>query len=811
MRDFARPCRRRLFAAWFLAALTFAALCPSATAQTPEWTWVSGDSVLSASSIAPGVFGTLGKPAPGNVPPGRFGTGASWVDKNGNFWLFGGGQAANGLPENYLNDFWKFNPIMGEWTWMGGSASPNVPSTYGMKGVAAAGNIPGARAGSVGLVDSKGKFWLFGGEGFGQTSGGPLNELWEFDPATNEWTFVSGDETPGSDGHYGSLGVPSGSNRPPGKVNPAGWIDGNDNLWIFGGLGPDSVGTGGYLNDLWNFNTATREWTWISGSDTAFDNTAIGQYGGLGVEASGNVPPARYSAANWTDRSGNLWFFGGLFTQLAPNTGALTQFGDLWRFRPSTGDWTWMGGNSAPNGTGVWGTLGTPSGNNEPSSRWGSTSWTGADGEFWLFGGQGWGSDGYGGYLNDLWEYNPTANEWAWMNGASVPGLPGNYGMLGVSSPVNTPGARIYAASATTDPEGTLWLFGGGGLDAYGNGGDLNDLWIYAAAAGTPTFAPPAGPYPAAQQVTIKDATAGAAIYYTTDRSTPTTGSTKYSAAIPVSQTTTVRAIAAAPGHTQSAVASATYTLPPDQYIVWAAITATEYADSALSLRATASSGLRVSFASTTPKHCTVSGATASLLQAGYCMIVATQAGNSSYDPAAAVTQTIPVHHRNQTIAWPPIFGLQYPLTSLELTATASSGLKVSFASSSPAICTVSGTKLSLLTSGVCLVNATQAGDGTYYPKTIGKVVGVLHLNQTIEFPVIPRQVVGAQVALTATASSGLPVTFASATSSVCTVSGTSATLLKAGTCTIQARQAGSDIYYAAPRPERSFTVAGGS
>ena len=77
----------------------------------------------------------------------------------------------------------------------------------------------------------------------------------------------------------------------------------------------------------------------------------------------------------------------------------------------------------------------------------------------------------------------------------------------------------------------------------------------------TPTFTPAAGTYTTAQSVTIADATSGAAIYYTTDGSVPTSASTKYSAAIPVAATTTINAIAIAPGATASAVATAAYTL----------------------------------------------------------------------------------------------------------------------------------------------------------------------------------------------------------------------------------------------------------
>jgi hypothetical protein len=57
---------------------------------------------------------------------------------------------------------------------------------------------------------------------------------------------------------------------------------------------------------------------------------------------------------------------------------------------------------------------------NIPSGRSGAVSWTDAKGNLWLFGGSSYSRNGIQSYLNDLWEFNPSTNEWAWMGGASV-------------------------------------------------------------------------------------------------------------------------------------------------------------------------------------------------------------------------------------------------------------------------------------------------------------------------------------------------------------------------------------------------------
>ena len=272
-------------------------------------------------------------------------------------------------------------------------------------------------------------------------------------------------------------------------------------------------------------------------------------------------------------------------------------------------------------------------------------------------------------------------------------------------------------------------------------------------------------------------------------------GNLAYASATPVSQNI---AVTSAPLTSQTI----TFSQPTAQIV-----------GTPLTLTATASSGLAVSYASTTQTVCTLSGTTATFLTAGTCTINAAQAGNSTYAAATMVTRNFavnaaPLTAQTITFAQPAAQTVGTPLT---LTAAASSGLAVSYASTTPTVCTVSGTTATFLAAGTCTINAAQAGDSTYAAATM--VTRSFEVNaapltkQTITFAQPAAQTVGTPLTLTATASSGLAVSYASTTQTVCTVSGTTVTFLAGGTCTINATQGGDSTYAAATPVARSFTV----
>jgi N-acetylneuraminic acid mutarotase len=279
-----------------------------------NWTWVSGSNATNQY----GVYGTKGTAAPGNVPGARESS-VSWVDASGNLWLFGGVGYATSGSSGRLNDLWRFDGT--NWTWVSGSNATWQYGVYGTKGVAAPGNVPGARDASVSWIDASGNLWLFGGWGYAASgSYYYLNDLWKFD-GTN-WTWVSGSDVTNQAGVYGTKGVAASGNVPGARGYSVSWIDAGGNLWLFGGWGYVASGSG-YLNDLWKFDG--DNWTWVSGSNAI---SQLGVYGTKGVPASDNVPGARRYSVSWIDSAGNLWIHGG-WGYAASGSGNLN---DLWKF-----------------------------------------------------------------------------------------------------------------------------------------------------------------------------------------------------------------------------------------------------------------------------------------------------------------------------------------------------------------------------------------------------------------------------------------------------------------------------------------------
>lgn len=361
-----------------------------------------------------------------------------------------------------------------DWAWLRGNSTTSVVSSYGTMGISSPANDPGSRHGAAAWTDNSGNLWQFGGEGYANTAVmGWLNDLWKYNPATNEWTWVKGPNVTNIAGQYGTIGVPSPTNNPGAREFPSCWKDNSGNFWLFGGDGWDALGNFGRLNDLWKYNISTNEWTWIKGSNLANPN---GTYGTIGVSAPGNNPGGRHGGGAWTDGAGNLWLIGGYGF---PASGTDGHLNDLWRYNLTTNEWTWIRGNNTINVNGTYGPKGVAAPANNPGGREFPAIWKDpAANAVWMFGGGGYGSSGGPGHLNDLWRYNPGGNVWTYVAGTDLLNQLGIYGAKGVPSNTVAPGGR-YSMTTLVDNWGNLWMFGGIGYSGSPMIGRLNDLFRY--------------------------------------------------------------------------------------------------------------------------------------------------------------------------------------------------------------------------------------------------------------------------------------------------------------------------------------------
>lgn len=312
----------------------------------------------------------------------------------------------------------------------------------------------------------------------------------------NEWTWIGGSSSVptgcsypigcGQAGVYGTQKVGAQANMPGGRSAANNWTARDGRLWLFAGLGVDSAGTPGGLDDLWVLDPSTVQWTWMGGSNTL--PTKWGSeppvFGTKGVASVGNWPGSRAYSNQWTDSSGNFWLFG---------AGSLGTPNDLWSFQPLANQWTWVGGESSvPHGvigaSGIYTSNGTPD-TPRPGTRGGAYSCSDAAGNQWLFGGSGVDSVGNQGLENDLWVYNSTLGKWAWLAGSKTvlpdgyTGATGGgptpvYGTQGIPAAGNTPGGR-EGGVCWVDSGGNLWIFGGYGQHLSGMTVDWSDMWEF--------------------------------------------------------------------------------------------------------------------------------------------------------------------------------------------------------------------------------------------------------------------------------------------------------------------------------------------
>lgn len=260
-------------------------------------------------------------------------------------------------------------------------------------------------------------------------------------------------------------------------------------------------------------------------------------------------------------------------------------------------------------------------------------------------------------------------------------------------------------------------------------------------------------------------------------------------------------------------------TVSTPQTITFPAPGPVTYGVAPLTLSATASSGLTVTF-SVVSGPATVSGTTLTILSAGSVVVQADQAGDATHTAAVPVQRTLTVNKATSTLALSASAASVNLNSNVTFTATVASGSLpaptgiVTFFDGSTQLAPVpvnaSGVatySTTSLAAGTHSITATYAGDANFTPSSSSPAVIAVITSQTITFPALSPVTYGvAPITLSATASSGLPVTF-SLVSGQATLVGTTLTILAAGGVVIQADQAGDAAHPPAPAVRRTLFV----
>lgn len=243
---------------------------------------------------------------------------------------------------------------------------------------------------------------------------------------------------------------------------------------------------------------------------------------------------------------------------------------------------------------------------------------------------------------------------------------------------------------------------------------------------------------------------------------------------------------------------------PSGQSILFGPLQAATFGDADFEVAALASSGLPVSFAAT--GDCQILGSTVHIVGVGECTVTASQPGDTNYTPAEDVSQSFTIGKASQSLSFAPLVDRTFGEDDFDVAATASSGLDVSFAASGA--CTVSGATVHIVSAGECVLTASQPGDESYLAAAdVTQSFIVAKSSQVIDFDVSGHTYGDADFDVSASASSGLDVSFAVSVGQ-CTLTGATVHIAGAGDCTITASQAGDANYLAAADVDRTFTIS---
>ena len=208
-----------------------------------------------------------------------------------------------------------------------------------------------------------------------------------------------------------------------------------------------------------------------------------------------------------------------------------------------------------------------------------------------------------------------------------------------------------------------------------------------------------------------------------------------------------------------------------------------------------ASSNLKVDLISSDSSIARPNGNTLLILKPGTVTITAIQIGNNQYFAASSVSKTIVFGKALQTIDFAMSTIATFGDADVALNATTTSGLPIQYTTSDNNIATISNGWLSIKAAGTVTISATQSGNNYFTAATpVSYILTVNKASQKMSFGTLASKTFGdASFAITANATSGLPISFVSMNTAILSLAGNIATINGGGTCTIKAYQVGNN------------------
>ncbi len=260
--------------------------------------------------------------------------------------------------------------------------------------------------------------------------------------------------------------------------------------------------------------------------------------------------------------------------------------------------------------------------------------------------------------------------------------------------------------------------------------------------------------------------------------------------------TAILTATLAADSNYNAGVANSTLTVSKINPVISLSDITKTYNDVNFDLSASSSSSGTISYSSSDPSVATIIGTTVTVVGAGTTVITVSQAANNNYN-SGSVTATLTVNKDNPVISLSDITKT-YNDSYFDLSATSSSDGVITYSSSDTSVATISGATVTIVGAGTAVITVSQAANNNYNSGSVTVTLMVNKDNPEVSLSDITKTYNDADFNISANTNSTGSIIYSSSNTSVATISGTTITIIGAGTSVITLNQAADSNYNSA-------------